>query len=104
MAFQEVKSGDFPETWKPKKEGDQLVGTVTRKETVNTQNGESDVLEIEDKVLGAVTVFVSAGLKSLNSKCNVGDLVRIVFEGDKVSEKTGRTFHSYASAIDDGTG
>jgi hypothetical protein len=102
MAFQEVKSGDFPPTWKFQNEGDQLVGTVTRKDTVKTKNGESDVLEIEDKELGAVTVFVSAGLTSLYSKCNIGDLVRIVYEGDKVSEKSGRAFHSFATAIDDG--
>jgi hypothetical protein len=69
---------------------------------VKTKNGESDVLEIEDKELGAVSVFISAGLMSLYSQCNVGDLVRIVYEGDRVSENSGRTFHSFATAIDDG--
>jgi hypothetical protein len=103
MAFQEVKSGDFPPIWKPKKEGDQVIGTVTRKDTVNTVNGESDVLEIEDKELGAVSVFISAGLKALYGKCSVGDLVRIEYEGDRINEKTSRMFHSFKTAIDDGT-
>jgi hypothetical protein len=102
VAFERVgPSGtDFPPSWTPEDEGDRVIGLVTRVDTVTTKNGPRTVIEVDDQKAGPLSVWISAGLKSLGDQVEVGHAVDIVFEGFKVSEKSGRSFKSYEASLD----
>lgn len=103
MAFKQAKvGGDFPDTWRPTEIGDRIVGEVTDKRTVKTLNGERSLIQV-DTDEGPLTVWESAGLKSLFEVVEIGHVVDIDYEGEKVSEKTGRTFKSFNALYDDGS-
>jgi hypothetical protein len=90
---------DGPPTWKPEP-GDSVQGLVTRKEMVSTQYGEKPLLEVDDTD-GAVAIFCgTAILKRVFSDVNIGDRLDLVYEGERVAEKSGRTFKSYTGSIE----
>jgi hypothetical protein len=94
--------GDFPETWRPDP-GDRLIGKVTRKDEVTTQYGLTRLLEIDDANVGTIAVFCgSTVLSQVWGDVNEGDLLDLTYQGEVVSEKSGRTFKSYLAEVDDG--
>jgi hypothetical protein len=101
MAKRTIGTGDLT-SWKPQP-GDRLIGEIVRRDEVDTQYGSCGVLEIDDQQNGVTTVFCgSTILQRVYADVELGNVLDLTYEGEKTSEKTGRTFKSYVAEVDDG--
>ena len=74
-----------PEIWKPEKEGDSVEGVlILKREKSGKFNKESYYIENKDR---SYLVFGTTVLENRMRLVNVGDVVRIVFEGVKKNQR-----------------
>lgn len=82
-------------------EGDFIEGNVNGVATVNTAYGTTEFLNLQTKDRGDVGLVITAGLASHPWADMVGQQVKIVLNGVKRNEKTGRDYKDYDVYVDD---
>lgn len=108
MAFKEVSTSNsasriteyYPKKSSERKEGDSVVGKYTGKRTYKNPDGTDSVLyilESDGKVIG---VNSSASIARSMEQIVEGSLVKIVFNGKKKSQKSGRMYNDFSVYID----
>jgi hypothetical protein len=88
--------GSFPEPWKPEA-GETLIGIVRDRRSVDTDDGQRDVLELERPDGTRVSVWLSrAVLREEIDRANpkLGDGLGIKYLGEREG-KSGRPYHLY---------
>jgi hypothetical protein len=88
--------GDNAPQWKPKEEGEQLAGILTKIDMVSTDFGDSHVITITDEDGDPYSVWLGTVLlgKFLDAAPGVGGIVVITFKGTAKS-KADRTYKVY---------
>jgi len=98
----EPEQQNFPPVWNSKdeagnfvlKQGDELVGNYQGKEEDVGPN-KSILYNFKNPKGEFIQVWGSAILDARFKTLEVGDEVRVVYQGKVKSEKTGRSYHSY---------
>ena len=75
-----------PETWKPKEEGDQIIGVLISTEPKDDHAGLSARYYLQNE-LGTYLVWGSAVLDNRMKFVKTGDKVRITFDGKEKNKK-----------------
>jgi len=94
----------FGTTWAPEDEGEVLEGTVTSLQQVANklarkgQNPMQWCMEVQDSEGTAWTVWESSSLHEFMEEANIGDSVRIEFQG-LIPIKGGKNFKAFAAYI-----
>lgn len=93
LEFQEVNKTQNNNTWTPREKGDTIIGEyVELKENVGMDNYTIYVLR--DTNDEEVSVFGKTALNSQMKKVEIGDIIKITYEGEKRSQR-GRTYKDF---------
>ncbi len=95
MTYKEV-GVELPEIWTPDKEGDFIVGVYKQKKE-NIGKNKSD-LYILDQGKELIAVWGSTVLNDRMNSANIGDKIRITFEGEDKEKK----YKKFKLEVDDG--
>jgi hypothetical protein len=85
--------GAMGEAWEPKKKGDSIEGMVTSRKTIPaTKKGwkDSHLVELTTKAGTHAAIWVKTTIEAWFEALEVGDYVRVVFEGMVPSKKKGQ--------------
>lgn len=80
--------------WKPEKEGDSVEGLFTRMEE-NVGDNNSNMYYLEQDNGETIGVWGSTVLDVRLKNVKVGEMVKVVYQGVKKSEKTKRDYKDY---------
>lgn len=81
------------DTWEPKKKGDTIEGTVIARKVIHaTKQGwkDSKLVELSTKAGMHASIWVKTTLEDWYEATEIGDYVRVVFEGMVPSKKKGQ--------------
>lgn len=93
LEFQKVNKTQNNNTWTPREKGDTIIGEyVELKENVGMDNYTIYVLR--DTNDEEVSVFGKTALNSQMKKVEIGDIIKITYEGEKRSQR-GRTYKDF---------
>ena len=106
MSFKEVTNagmGYWPKKATERKEGDEITGVYTRKDTRVAPDGSQSVLYVLKTKDGMIGVNSSAMIARAMEQIPEGSTVKIVYNGKARSAKTGREYNDFRVYMDDAT-
>ena len=107
MAFREVTSGGSISSYWPKKaaerkEGDNITGVYRDKMSRKNPDGSDSVIYVLEQTDGSkVGVNSSATIANAMAQIPTGSLVKIVYEGKAMSQKSGRSYNNFKVYVDE---
>lgn len=101
LEFKEVNTNNNNQTWTPQEKGDTIIGEyIELKENVGMDN--YTIYMLRDTNEQEVAVFGKTALNSQMKKVEIGDIIKITYEGEKKSQRGRRykDFKVYKAIID----
>ena len=106
MAFKEVTGGSNIKSYWPKKaderkEGDTITGVYRKRMERKNPDGSDSILYLVETSEGMVGVNASATITRALEQIPYDTTVKIVFNGQAKSQKTGRSYNDFKVYMDD---